>query len=229
MSEERFTELVNLFLDEEISAGERCELQTELQRHPARKAEFESRCRLHRAMHFALLSPQERECLEARSKRFLESKKRCQLKAKVVTVGLAASVVVTATASVSYILTQSERFAEFELMGSEATSMELSDGAGHRYHRLNSTDTAHATGSVAAHLRLLGLCPGIVTEEPELRGVDLAAQADMRQARLKEIDRLNQMRGYSPVPEPALFQAVEMPSTGTRMPAGFDVSLASFK
>ncbi|MBT62474.1 MAG: hypothetical protein CML13_04600 [Puniceicoccaceae bacterium] len=54
MSEEKFTELVNLYLDKEISERGLADLKAELRVHPQRKAAFQERCRLHQAMRLAL-------------------------------------------------------------------------------------------------------------------------------------------------------------------------------
>jgi len=54
MTEEKFTELVNLYLDKEISDSELAELKAELAANAERKAEFRERCRLHQAMRLAL-------------------------------------------------------------------------------------------------------------------------------------------------------------------------------
>jgi len=54
MSEEKFTELVNLYLDKEISERGLADLKAELRVNPQRKAAFQERCRLHQAMRLAL-------------------------------------------------------------------------------------------------------------------------------------------------------------------------------
>lgn len=54
MTEEKFTELINLYLDKEISQKELTDLKAELARDSNRKAEFSERCRLHQAMRMAL-------------------------------------------------------------------------------------------------------------------------------------------------------------------------------
>lgn len=54
MTEEKFTELVNLYLDKEISQTELSDLKAELARNSKRKEEFAERCRLHQAMRMAL-------------------------------------------------------------------------------------------------------------------------------------------------------------------------------
>jgi len=57
MNEEKFSELVNLYLDKEISKEGIELLKKELERNPERKSEFQERCRLHQAMRLALGAP----------------------------------------------------------------------------------------------------------------------------------------------------------------------------
>lgn len=54
MTEEKYTELVNLYLDKEISQTELLGLKAELARNSKRNEEFAERCRLHQAMRMAL-------------------------------------------------------------------------------------------------------------------------------------------------------------------------------
>lgn len=54
MTDEKFTELVNLYLDKEISAEDLKLLEAEITASPARNQAFTSRCRLHKAMRMAL-------------------------------------------------------------------------------------------------------------------------------------------------------------------------------
>ncbi|HAV12908.1 MAG TPA: hypothetical protein DCX06_05365 [Opitutae bacterium] len=57
MTEERFSELVNLYLDKEISAEDLDLLKAELAENSERKSEFQERCRLHQAMRLAMGAP----------------------------------------------------------------------------------------------------------------------------------------------------------------------------
>lgn len=54
MTDEKFTELVNLYFDKEISAEGLKELKFEIAACPERKRAFAERCRLHKAMRMAL-------------------------------------------------------------------------------------------------------------------------------------------------------------------------------
>lgn len=49
MKDPRFIELVNLYIDRQISAEETAELEAEIQRNPARRRAYQEYCRLHRA------------------------------------------------------------------------------------------------------------------------------------------------------------------------------------
>lgn len=54
MTEEKFTELVNLYLDKEISAEDLERMKAEISANSERKRVFVDRCRLHKAMRMAL-------------------------------------------------------------------------------------------------------------------------------------------------------------------------------
>ena len=54
MTEEKFTELVNLYLDKEISERGLAQLKCELAANVEHKDEFAEHCRMHQAMCMAL-------------------------------------------------------------------------------------------------------------------------------------------------------------------------------
>ena len=49
MKDQRFIELVNLYIDRQISAAETAELETEIQGNPRRRAIYRQYCKMHRA------------------------------------------------------------------------------------------------------------------------------------------------------------------------------------
>lgn len=55
MTEDKFSELVNLYLDKEISAEDLASLKAELAANSEREIEFRERCRLHQAMRLAMV------------------------------------------------------------------------------------------------------------------------------------------------------------------------------
>lgn len=66
MTEKKFTELVNLYLDKEISESGLSELKSELAENAIRKAEFQERCRLHQAMRLAMNPSAATSCHESK-------------------------------------------------------------------------------------------------------------------------------------------------------------------
>lgn len=49
MKEDRFIELLNLYVDQELAPGEAAELEAEIARNPVRRRTYEQYCRMHRA------------------------------------------------------------------------------------------------------------------------------------------------------------------------------------
>ncbi len=49
MNDNRFIELVNLYIDRQISAAETAELEAEIQGNPRRRAIYKQYCQMHRA------------------------------------------------------------------------------------------------------------------------------------------------------------------------------------
>lgn len=229
MSDQRFRELINLFLDEEMTTEERAELDCLLRSDAARRNEFESRCRLHRAMRLALLSPSQRASTERAVVDFTTQQSR-RLKIGLVGAGMAASFVIGVLLTFTFAVQQSQKVIENSFADAESDRLEL------RTRKLAHSSENHAIhndadpGSVAAHLRLLGLRPGMQEATPRLREVDLVAQAETKAARMEQINRLSNDRQLAnPLPNPMILsESAESSALSHRLPPGFDVSLASF-
>jgi hypothetical protein len=73
MTEEKFTELVNLYLDKEISARGLAQLKAELAANAEHKDEFAERCRMHQAMRMALNPQSSKPRSKSRSTRSTSS------------------------------------------------------------------------------------------------------------------------------------------------------------
>ncbi|MGB0416509.1 MAG: hypothetical protein ACPGKS_06650 [Coraliomargarita sp.] len=166
MSDERFRELVNLYLDKEISSSEMESLQSEIGRCEARRKDFDIACRLHHAMSCALSS--EVAANEARSPlprtRWL------------VGMGMAASfalggILLAPAISEELIPTQ-------ESQQTEASAEALAAAAQQRVLErfLAAQHTAGADEpcrSLAARFRLLGLQPALVPADHTLEEVEM--------------------------------------------------------
>ncbi|MFT3780720.1 MAG: hypothetical protein QM790_01810 [Nibricoccus sp.] len=66
MKESRFIELLNLYVDQQLTAAEATELETELQRNPSRRRTYQQYCRMQKGC--AQLFEQERQSAPATSK-----------------------------------------------------------------------------------------------------------------------------------------------------------------
>ena len=223
MKESKFTELVNLYFDQEISSVEIELLREELAVCPARKAEFESRYRLHQAMRIAVAP----EALKVAEFRVLAAKKTSQashLTAWILGFGIAACV------SAAFVLLRPV----IREVSSVASVGELTEMLQSDMKRFAATQGAGAArrGSFASQLRLMGLTPELAPLEPQLSSVDLEALLQRETRRQREIDCINQYQAYSAMPEQRLFEPLQQPTRELqpqqRWPAGFQSSLASF-
>ena len=223
MKESKFTELVNLYFDQEISSVEIELLREELAVCPARKAEFESRYRLHQAMRIAVAP----EALEVAEFRVLAAKKTSQ--ASRLTAWLLGFGIATCMTTAFVLLRPVIREASSVASVGELTEMLQSD-----MKRFAATQGAAGSrrGSLASQLRLMGLTPGLAPLEPQLSSVDVEALLQRETRRQREIDRINQYQAYSAIPEQRLFQPLPQAARELqpqqRWPAGFQSSLASF-
>lgn len=223
MNDARFTELVNLYFDQEITSGELELLREALADSPTRKCEFEARYRLHQAMQMAV-APQAREFDQFRELVAKKTTRASRLTVWVLGSGVAACVTF-GVVLLRPVLQEPSSVASTE----ELTDVDRSDMA-----RFAATQarTELRRGSLASELRLMGLTPEMAPAERELSGVDVEALRQREARRLDEIDRINQYKAYSAMPEPQLFESLEQnparESQAQRWPTGFKASLANF-
>lgn len=223
MKESKFTELVNLYLDQEISSVEIELLREELAVCPARKAELESRYRLHQAMRIAV-APEAAKEAELRVLTVKKASQASRLTAWLLSFGIAACV------CAAFVLFRPViREASSVAPGEELTEILQSD-----MKRFAATQGAGESrrGSLASQLRLMGLTPALSPLKPQLSTVDVEALLQREARRQREIDRINQYQAYSAMPEQRLFEpsphAARELQSPQRQPAVFQSSLASF-
>jgi hypothetical protein len=222
MNDATFTELVNLYLDQEITSGEIKLLREALAASPTRKAEFEARYRLHRAMRMAVAS----EAEEAALFRDLAIKKTTQ--ASRLTIWVLGSGV-AACATMGFVLLRPV-ILESNVIASASELVDVSGIDSARF-AANQAAGAPARGSLTSQLRLMGLTPEMAPSERQLSSVDVEAQQQREARRRSEIERMNQYKDYSAMPDPQLFDLIEQTTRETQnqtWPAGFQSSLASF-
>ena len=223
MNDTEFSELVNLYFDREITSGDLEWLQQELAANPARKREFEARFRLHQAMRMAV-APEVEQVAKFRELGARKASQASRLTVLVFGSGIAACAAV-GFVLLNPVLRESEAVATTE----EISGLERSD-----MQRFAATQVVPESrrGSLVSHLRLLGLTPEMAPDERQLSGVDHEALRQREARRQYEIDRINQFKAFSAMPEPRLFESLDdrsIQETQTqRWPAGFKSSLASF-
>jgi hypothetical protein len=222
MNEAKFTELVNLYFDREISSGEVELLREALAASPDRKREFEARYRLHQAMRMAV-APEAQEVAQFRELIAEKTTRASRLTAWVLGSGVAACVTF-GVVLFRPVLQESS---------SLATAEELTEVARSDMKRFAATQEPAQSrrGSLASELRLMGLTPEMAPAKRQLSGVDVEALRQREARRQLEIERINQYKAYSAMPEPRLFESLERPAREPqtqRWPAGFQSSLASF-
>ena len=223
MNDAKFSELVNLYFDREVSSDDLEWLQQELVANPARKREFDARLRLHQAMRMAVASEVE-QVAKFRELGAQKATQASRLTALVFGSGIAAC------AAVGFILfnpviQESDAVASAdEVLGLERSDMQR--------FAVTQMQPESRRGSLASHLRLLGLTPNMAPADRQLSGVDHEALRQREAHRQYEIDRINQFKDFLAMPEPRLFESLDDDSVRAaqpqRWPAGFKSSLASF-
>jgi hypothetical protein len=228
MKEAKFTELVNLYFDREISSVEIELLREELAGCPARKAELESRFQLHRAMCIAVAP----EALKVAEFRVLAAKKTSQasrLTAWLLGCGIAASVG-AAFVLLNPVIREASSVASAE-KHTEMLQIEMLQSDMKRFAATQGTADSRR-GSLASQLRLMGLTPALAPLEPQLSTVDVEALLQREARRQHQIDRINQYQAYSVMPEQPLFEPLPQSDWESQpqqqWSAGFQSSLASF-
>lgn len=245
MTEEKFTELVNLYLDKEISQTELSDLKAELARNSKRKEEFTERCRLHQAMRMAL-DPEsvKRGHSGQRSQGVRPVALNTRVDERVDVVhqgagiprwilgsGLAASLLVG-----FFVVPMAFQDESGEVAGVDAEELVESDPLDEigrreliRFANIQEQRTENRRASLAAKFRLMGLQPELTPREKRLRTVSLAA-LEPKSSQPSQAELLEQMKNFSPIPKPRILSHdSSMMDNTPEWPVGFQASLATFK
>lgn len=234
MTDEKFSELVNLFLDQEISSSELETLKAELAANADRKAEFTERCRLHQAMRLALGVPvsfntQRGSVVRGAGDNSRNGAPVAAFPRWILGAGLAASMAVggvlffRSNPDTTYTAKQNLEAVEEEELFEEVDRSDLKRFANTQQEAIQRAAT------LAAELRLLGLRPEVTSGELALEEVSFAS-IQPRDVRRRQIDIFNQLKDYSPIPEPVILESANpRPARSAIWPAGFKTSLATFK
>lgn len=238
MTEETFTELVNLYLDKEISEEDLARLQAELAVDSERQQSFRERCRLHRAMQLAL-NPGLSQTQKAQGAQRPTGPSPVRWLS---VAGLAASLVVAFTL-IPILLTER---AESSLGGigssppgvsipgvdSDYLLDEISLADVRRYAARHEKNLANRRASLAAQLRLMGLRPELIPQDKDLRAVDLAAIQPKPTRSQAEL--LTEVQRHSVIPKPRILRLENTEGSNIAQGSqgysgGFSASQVSFR
>lgn len=222
MTEGKFTELVNLYLDKEISERGLAELKAELAQNAVRKSEFRQRCQLHQAMRMAL-NPDAHTATFPRWVMDLGT-------------GLAACFALGFALFLPVFRDTAHVPSPSALNGVGGENLVEADPLDQigrselrRFATIQEQRSANQRASIAARLRLMGLRPELTPEAKQLRSVSMASiQLPISQRNHAEM--LREMQEMTPIPAPQILRAESLqPVPAVGWPSGFQSSLASFE
>lgn len=252
MTEETFIELVDLYLDREITKEDLLRLKAELAVNADLRQLFLERSRLHKAMQMALNPQMRRKAQRAQRAQKAPAAGRSRASGFGQTpfgglrwflgTGLAASLVFgwILFSSTSLMRSDSQPNAQgFSSVSEpisdfvdEALSKWTSEADLKRYASRQERGLANERTSLAAQLRLMGLRPELTPQDKELRSIDLAALQSGPTRSQAEL--LTALQRHSVMPESRILRYAEPVEADVGFPArtygsGFQSSLISFR
>jgi hypothetical protein len=223
MTDDRFTELVNLYFDKEISADDLERLKSEIAARPDRKRAFAERCRLHKAMRMALKpekaqprsSETRRRVKTSQLERSMRSPDVARLPRWTLASGLAASVVIGMMLLPPVFRDTTDPGAQPAFVGVNERDLigenpleALGRSELRRYEVLQQRREAKRHASLVAQMRLMGLRPEMTPEDKDLREVSLAAAYQPRE-HVSQAELFQRIQGLKAIPEPQLLRVDE--------------------
>lgn len=232
MTDEKFTELVNLYFDKEISAESLRQLKAEIAACPERKRAFAERCRLDKAMRLAL-APRGQGSRRTSTRRRFRSRsasaatRRPHFEASarsssgrgtslprwVLGSGMAASLVIGAILLTPVFRDTVVPGAQPALVGVDQEELQdplasLSNPDLRRYAAAQQQAGAQYHASLVAQMRLMGLRPELTPQDKELREVGLTAHYQPKHE-VSQAELFQRIQAQKAIPEPSLLRLQE--------------------
>ena len=240
MTEDKFTELVNLYLDKEISEYGLAQLKSELAANAERKDDFAGRCRMHQAMRMALNSQSPR-----RSYKFWRygsnslspsSHKVTTFPRWIMNTGFAAILALSFAPLMPVFRDTPAVSLQPTLKGVEVEDLlevDMLNSIGfqeiRQFVNMQAQRKDNQQASLATQLRLLGLSPELTPMKKQLRFFSEAA-AQRPDVVRDHTEFLAEVQKISVMPPPQILRVESMQSEPSApWPRGFQSSLASFK
>ena len=240
MTEDKFTELVNLYLDKEISDCGLAQLKSELAANAERKDDFAESCRMHLAMRMALNPQSPKRSYEfwrnESNSLSSSSHKVTTFPLRIMGTGVAASLALGFALLLLVFRETPAVSSQTTLKGVEVEDLfedDLLDRIGHqeirRFANVQAQRKANQQASLANQLRLFGLSPELTPKKKQLRFISAAAALRPEVVR-DHAELLAEVQKMSAMPPPQILRVESMQSEASApWPGGFQSSLASFK
>ena len=240
MTEDKFTELVNLYLDKEITDCGLAQLKSELAANSKRKDDFAESCRMHQAMRMALNPQSPKRSYEfwhnGSNSLSPSSQKVTTFLLWIMGTGFAASLALSFALLMPVFRDTPAVSSQTTLKGVEVEDLfedDLLDGISHqeirRFANVQAQRKANQQANLATQLRLLGLSPELTPKKKQLRFISAAAA--LRPEVLRDhAELLAEVQKMSAMPLPQILRVESMQSKASApWLGGFQSSLASFK
>lgn len=233
MTEEKFTELVNLYFDKEISVDDLRELKAEIAACPDRKQTFAERCRLHQAMRLALKPSHKRSRRTASRRSGSRSRaahganrlSRTAVSSRsssgrgnplprwLLGSGMAASLALGFLLLAPVFRDTVTPGAQPALVGVEQEELQdplasLAKSDLRRYAAVQQQSEVKSHSSLVAQMRLMGLRPEFTPEDKQLREVGLPAHYEPKH-QVSQAELFQQIQAQQAIPEPSLLRLQE--------------------
>lgn len=225
MTDAKFKELANLYLDEEITDRELAQLKDVLASDERRRHEFLELCRLQKAMQHAFGST-----LDANAPRS-EPPKEVRFRRWVAALAAAASFAVGGVVALAFLPegnSESTTFAEKENAVSLPVDVSSSD-----FRRYEAFQRNHAPDglSLAAQLRLSGLSPDLVPTKRAMHPVDTSAKYVREDRNRHTAELFERFEQSAPMPPVRLIDedGLRAKQTDPRWPGNFQSSLVHYQ
>jgi hypothetical protein len=237
MTEEQFTELVNLYLDREISPEQLKSLKAELEVDPDRREAFAERRRLHRAMEIALNPEKEKVGHLPRGREaedLSEFSGATRFPRWILGSGVAASLLIAVFVLPAVFRDSAESLPHSQSANAPDGNLverDPLDAIGRselrRFASVQEQKERIQNASLVAQMRLLGLSPELTPEEKQLHEVSLAAAHSPRRS-ISQAELLRQIQELRAIPETNLVKTGVSRSSSPAWSSSFQSSLASF-
>ena len=222
MTKDKFTELVNLYLDKEISEYGLAQLKSELAANAERKDNFAECCRMDLAMRMAL-NPQ-------------SPKRSYEFPRWIMGTGFAASLALSFALLMPVFRETPPVSSQTTLKGVEVEDLfedDLLERIGNqeirRFVNMQAQRKANQQASLAAQLQPLGLSPEFTPMKKQLRFIG-ATTAQRPEVVRDHANLLAEVQKMSAMPPPQILRVESMQSKASApWLGGFQSSLASFK